>query len=145
TMGKPRRIRVLVNPSAHSGRARAALERVRRQEVRQEDRLEWVESTNAAHLGELVRAAQEEELDAVALAGGDGTVALAVGALGEKNRVPPALWPAGSGNDFARHLGIPQRLPDALAMLSSGIPRLVDVARAEPGGRRFCCVASIGF
>jgi diacylglycerol kinase (ATP) len=143
-VGTPRRIRVLVNPSAHSGRARKALERARHDGGPEGVRLEWVESASADHLRELVRAAQEDDLDALALAGGDGTVTLALEALGGANRVPLALLPVGSGNDFARHLSIPRGLSGALALLADGVPRRVDVARAVPGGRPYCCVASIG-
>lgn len=129
-----RHIRIIVNPGANSGRAG---QRLRRAGLR----AEWVESRSGEHLGELVRAAQADDLDAVAVAGGDGTVALALAALNGANRVPLAVLPVGSGNDFARDLGI-RRLPDALAILETGVPRWVDVARA--GSVRYCCVASVG-
>jgi diacylglycerol kinase family enzyme len=70
-------------------------------------------------------------------------VTLALAALTGPNRVPLALLPAGSGNDFARDLAIPRGLADAFAVLETGTPRWVDVARAGPGGR-YCCVASVG-
>jgi diacylglycerol kinase (ATP) len=144
-MATARRIRIIVNPSAHSGRARRFLRHAARHQAQSTElRLEWIESRSAADLGELVRQAQLEELDALALAGGDGTMTLALGALGGPNRVPLALLPVGSGNDFAHDLGIPRRLPEALAVLATGVPRWVDVARTIPGEVRFCCVASVG-
>src|SRR5947209_19976013 len=111
----PRRIRVIVNPSSRSGRGWQALRRVAG-EAGDGLHVEWVESRSAEHLGRLVRAAQEEDLDAVGLAGGDGTVTLALNALGGLNRVPLALLPTGSGNDFASDLGIPRDLAGALAV-----------------------------
>ncbi len=140
-MPATRRVRVIVNPSARAGRARKAL---RRTGPIAGLRLEYAESRSGEHLRDLVRSAQEEALDAIAVAGGDGTVALALSGLEGPNRVPLGIIPAGSGNDFARDLGIPKALPEALNVLANGQSRWVDVARVTPGKTRFCCVASVG-
>jgi diacylglycerol kinase (ATP) len=137
-----KRIRVLVNPSARSGRVLRAVASLAESPTPGLN-LEWVESRSAGHFGDVVRQSQEEELDALALAGGDGTVALALAALDGPNRVPLAVLPGGSGNDFAHQLGMPRRLPDALASLAHAEVCQVDVARASPGGR-YCCAASAG-
>lgn len=138
----PKKVRIIVNPTSRAGRVRRELLPLRKCPP-PGLQLEWRESQSAAHLGELVRAAQDEDLDAVALAGGDGTVALALEALGGPNRVPLAVLPGGTGNDFACQLGMPLDLPAAVASLAGGVVRQVDVARAEPGGP-YCCVASAG-
>jgi diacylglycerol kinase (ATP) len=144
-MTRRRRVRLVVNPSAHSGRAWKALARAGLVGGRSGDTaLEWVESRSVEHLGDLVRGAQVDDLDALALAGGDGTVTLALGALPARNRVPVAVLPVGSGNDFARNIGVPRALPEAFALVRGGAPRWVDVGRVAPGGDRFCCVASLG-
>jgi diacylglycerol kinase (ATP) len=144
-MPSPKHIRILVNPSARSGRGRRAV----RQARALADRLpglhpEWAESRSADHLRELVRAAQGDALDAVAVAGGDGTVALALDALAAGHRLPLGVLPVGSGNDFAHDLGIGDSPADWLAVLAGGAARPVDVARSTPGGPRFCCVLSVG-
>jgi diacylglycerol kinase (ATP) len=141
-MAPTRRVKVVVNPSARSGRGRKALSRLARTPEGLD--LEWVESRSAEHLRELVRSAQEESLDALAVGGGDGTVALALGALEGLNRVPLGVLPIGSGNDFARDLGISRSLQEALGVLAHGRAIPVDVGRAVEGGARFCCVASVG-
>jgi diacylglycerol kinase (ATP) len=138
---KKGRVRAILNPSARSGRARRALARWRELEG---VTLEWVVSESPAHLRRLVREAQEDELDAVLLAGGDGTVRLAADALDAGHPVPLAILPVGSGNDFARELGV-TRATDPRQLLSKGVARAVDVGRVTPGGARFCCVASVGF
>jgi diacylglycerol kinase (ATP) len=107
-------------------------------------RVEWVESRSAEHYRELVRQAQADEIDVLGLAGGDGTVALAISALNGPNRVPIGLLPVGSGNDFAIDLRIPRALPRAFELLAKGTARWIDLARAEPGGDRYCCVAAVG-
>jgi diacylglycerol kinase (ATP) len=144
-MVRVRRIRILLNPSARSGRSRRALARaLARRALPPGERLEVVESRSAEHFRDLTCAAQEDALDALGLAGGDGTVALALSALTGPNRVPVGVLPVGSGNDFARHIGVPRTLVGALAALTGGRRRWVDCARVSPGGTRLCCVASLG-
>jgi diacylglycerol kinase (ATP) len=145
TRARAKRIRIIVNPSASSGRAWATLRRAGVAAAQPEGyALEWQESRSATHLVELVKAAQEEDLYALALAGGDGTMSLALEALDAPNRVPWGILPVGSGNDFARDCGIPRELPEAFAVLLAGRRRRVDLARCAESGRRFCCIAAVG-
>jgi diacylglycerol kinase (ATP) len=141
-----RRVRILVNPSAHSGRARRTLARARLlQSPPPHVTIDVVESRSAEHFRDLVRAADEDrDLDALGLAGGDGTVALALAALGETNRVPIGALPVGSGNDFAKDIGVPRGIGGAVKTLLEGEARFVDVARVSPAHARYCCVASLG-
>ena len=53
------------------------------------------------------------------------------------------LLPGGRGNDLARVLGIPGDLEGAVALLAGGTARQIDVG--EVNGRRFLCIASLGF
>jgi diacylglycerol kinase (ATP) len=129
-------VRVIVNPSARSGRAPRRLERLRR---RRPD-VEWLESRSPAHLQSLVRAAEAERLPWLGLAGGDGTLAVAAAALDSGNRVPWRILPVGSGNDFAAHLGISR--PELRDEERDETVRRVDVGCAN--GRSFICVASLG-
>jgi diacylglycerol kinase (ATP) len=103
------------------------------------------ESRSAVHFADLVRASLDDNFDALALAGGDGTVALALNAAPLRNRVPWAILPTGSGNDFAKDLGL-GGAADALDALGTGSPRTVDAGTARFGDRvrRYCCVASVG-
>lgn len=140
-----KRIRVLVNPAA--GAAPGPL-RALRQEPGVDASLEWIDCASPAELQDQVRRAQHDRLDALGLAGGDGTVALALDALDGLNRVPLGILPTGVGNDFARDLGLPEAPGEALQLLDIGQPRRIDVARAVwPGSerrRRYVCTASVG-
>jgi YegS/Rv2252/BmrU family lipid kinase len=74
--------------------------------------------------------------------GGDGLLGAVAGELRGTDGVLGVL-PGGSGNDFARKLGIgpdPERACDVLA---GGREQLVDVA--EAGGRTYLGIASAGF
>ena len=103
------------------------------------------ESRSAGHYQELVRAGLDGDYDALALAGGDGTVALALNAAAGLNRMPWAILPTGSGNDFAKDLGL-IGVSQAFDVLNSGSLQAVDSAIASWGDRqqRYCCVASVG-
>jgi len=144
-MPTQRRIRVIVNPTARSGRGARALARSRVLDSRNDGvALEVVESRSAEHLREVVRASQDDDIDALGLAGGDGTVTLALAALDGVNRVPIGIIPSGSGNDFAMQIGVPADFAGAVDVLLNGVVREVDVASASPDGARYCCVASVG-
>lgn len=95
-----------------------------------------------AGLGEaLAAAAAAPELDAVVVAGGDGTVSCAAGALagGEK---PLGILPLGTLNHFARDLGLPSDPESAAAVLAAGRSRQVDLG--EVNGRVFVNNCSLG-
>ena len=145
-----RRTRIIVNPSARSGRgARALAPILRLGELVEGVRIEWQYSRSAAHFTELVQMAQQEreELHALGIAGGDGSVMLAAAALSElgtPQRVPLGILPTGSGNDFAHALGLNGGLSAAFQTILHGAPRVVDLGEINPGGQRFCCVASVG-
>jgi len=98
-----------------------------------------------------------DEVDAILVFGGDGTVHRHLGQL-VRLKLPVLAVPAGSGNDFARALGLP-RVRDALAAWQkfSGGARNVreidlgvisaagaDEASAPHSARFFCCVAGVG-
>jgi diacylglycerol kinase (ATP) len=136
-----RRVRVIVNPTARSGRGPRGLRGLEAAAPAGLD-VEWIISRSASHLRELVSEAEAGDYAAVAVAGGDGSVRHALSALGTPGRIPLGVIPIGSGNDFALDVGIPRDPAAALAVLARGKTRRVDVGRAA--GARYCCVASVG-
>jgi YegS/Rv2252/BmrU family lipid kinase len=73
--------------------------------------------------------------------GGDGTVtACAEGVTG--TGVPLAVIPMGTGNLFARNLGLPMGLEEALAVAVGGVPQPVDAGRVNE--RLFVVMAGLG-
>jgi diacylglycerol kinase (ATP) len=146
TPTETRRILLLINPSSRAGRSLEALRGYLA--IQTIPGLHWAESTSADHWGDLVRQSQDDDLDVLAIAGGDGTITMTLNALQVPNRVPLAIVPMGTGNDFARDLGIPVAIDEACAVLCNGITRHVDVGRAvwpDGSATRFGCVASVGF
>ncbi len=146
SLARHRRIRIVVNPSARSGRGPRLL-RDLAATLPSAAPLEWVVSRSATHLRDLVAEAESAgpgDYEAVAVAGGDGSVRNALAALSSGNRIPLGVVPIGSGNDFAHDLGIPRDPVQALTLLTEGVPRRVDVGRIGSAGARYCCVASVG-
>lgn len=91
----------------------------------------------AARAGQIARSGAP----AVAVGGGDGTVGLVAGEL-EATGCALGLLPAGTGNAFARDLGLDGSLEQAAAWVAQGSPRAVDLARAS--GNPFVNVATVG-
>lgn len=82
----------------------------------------------------------------VVACGGDGTVHLAVNSL-PNMEIPIAVIPLGTGNDFARFLGIKNPI-DGIKTLKSGVARNLDfgvVTLANNETRKYVGVASCGF
>ena len=81
------------------------------------------------------------EVDLIVVAGGDGSVNGLLSCLMEV-ATPVLVVPRGTGNDFARSLGISLEEGDALPLLDNGILADVDVSFAN--GEPFVNAASVG-
>ncbi|HET8975995.1 MAG TPA: diacylglycerol kinase family protein [Solirubrobacterales bacterium] len=132
---------LIVNPSSGAGRGRHLLP----------DAEEAMNAHGLAHRTIVTRSYEHgvEEARAAAEAGetpvvmsGDGLIGAVGGALANTGTAMGIL-PGGRGNDFARVLGIPGEVTEAVAVLASGTVREVDVG--EVNGKRFLCIASLGF
>jgi diacylglycerol kinase (ATP) len=76
-----------------------------------------------------------EEADVVVVGGGDGTLNRTLNALGDRlATVVFGLIPMGTGNDFARTLGLPDDPLACAKALGTATEREVDVGRASGGG-----------
>jgi diacylglycerol kinase (ATP) len=137
------RLTILLNPAAgrrKGGRRLAhALEVLRRAGV--EPKIQ--ESRDPQHLGELARQVRKEKPDVVVSAGGDGTHHYVVnGLLG--SQIPFGILSLGTGNDWAKGLGIPvDDARKAATVLLEGKRRPVDLARV--GDSFYHCIAGVGF
>ena len=96
----------------------------------------------AGHASELAREAVALDYRAVAVCGGDGTLAeVATGLAGSD--VPLAILPRGTGNQVAQNLGVPLALRKAIDVAIHGTPVSIDLGRI--GDRAFMLVAGAGF
>lgn len=87
-------------------------------------------------------AAARSGAERIAVAGGDGSIALVAAAAGSAG-LPLAVIPVGTANDFARGLELPVRPREAMRLAVEGsVLRRVDLCRI--GGRPFLNAASAG-
>lgn len=146
----------IVNPAAGHGRAGGRWEKARELAKGIFPDLELVRTERPGHARELAREAVTAGVDLVVAVGGDGTMGEVVdGYLAVPSHVRHssvlATFPAGSGCDFARHMGVP-REPEAWAKsFAEGTRRRLDGGRATfrgpdgaPRSRHFLNVAALG-
>ena len=136
-------VALLVNPAA--GRGRGA--RIGPVAVRELRRLgltvRELIAGDAVEASSLARAAVAAGCGALVVCGGDGVVSLGLDAVAG-TAVSFGVVPAGSGNDFARALGLPVGdVAAALSVVAAGRTRSMDLGRA--GGRWFGGVLAAGF
>ena len=85
----------------------------------------WV-ANSGSELTTLVKRAIEDKFDIVVAAGGDGTInCVGAGLVGTSQIL--GVLPLGTLNHFAKDLGIPLDLASAIAIVTAGKDRLVDV------------------
>ncbi|MFJ5448955.1 lipid kinase [Pectobacterium carotovorum] len=86
--------------------------------------------------------AYADRVDFVIIGGGDGTLNSAAPGLVDTG-LPLGVLPLGTANDFARTVGIPREIRQAVQVIANGQRRAVDLG--EVNGHLFFNVSSIGF
>lgn len=135
-------LKLLYNPAAGRGKARRHVDEVVRYLVSRGAHVDVHATAGPDDLTRVAARSSAGNYDRVVVCGGDGTVHLAVREL-DLNHGVLGIVPLGSGDDFARVLGIPRRLQAACDVILDGRTRDVDVAVAN--GIRFLGVAGLGF
>ncbi|MBG6096275.1 diacylglycerol/lipid kinase family protein [Nocardioides luteus] len=138
-----RQIALLANPTAGRGNADQILDAVTARLAASGAEVEHLISDDADHALELARKAAADGVDTVVTLGGDGMVHVAVQALAG-TEVSLGVVPLGTGNDFARALGIPTGDPLAAAdVVVRDDPRRIDLGRSVDSW--FATVLAAGF
>jgi diacylglycerol kinase (ATP) len=134
--------RVLLNPNAGSAGDLDSIQKILGRRPGTEIRI----TEKEGDAEELTREAVREGAGLIVAAGGDGTLNAVLNGLAEDfSAARLGLLPLGTGNDFARSIGVPADLEGALAILDAGRTRRIDVASATMGGRcRFFLNMSVG-
>lgn len=132
---------LIVNPASGGGRALPKLEKVLRFFARKGDQVRVLRTSGPGEAARLVQEHRDEGLDAVIAAGGDGTIHEVLGALaGTGLRL--GILPWGTGNVFAREMGLPRRVKALCRVIRQGRSAALDVGRAD--GRPFLLMAGVG-
>lgn len=134
-----KRLLVVFNPRAHSGGDPGTAVRFERA-LRDAGFDPAMHRLDAAEDADAVVERFAAESDAIVVGGGDGTVGSLLPAI-LKARLPLAVWPLGTANDFARSLGV-ESAADCIASLAAWRDSRVDVA--DVNGRYFINNVTIG-
>jgi diacylglycerol kinase (ATP) len=142
-----RRILAIYNPTA-GRRARGKFERFRTALTRLGATVTIAETNAPLHAKSLAEAADPARFDAIAVAGGDGTINEAVNGIVHSG-LPLAILPLGTANVLANELALPRDL-EALAKIATFAPaRAIYPGEILSGGQneawRFLLMAGIGF
>lgn len=135
-------IKLLLNPEAGRGRAASRIGKALRTFERMGASVELETSTSREHLSDLASAASRGDYDRIVACGGDGTVHWILRGL-DRSRATLGVLGLGSGDDFARVLGMPRDIDQSCEVILSGPTRELDVATAN--GIPFVGVAGLGF
>lgn len=146
----PQRLVVAVNPAASFGRNRAVGAAVVERLVREGYEVSMLREANFELLRREAESAVAQGTDGLVVVGGDGMASLGVNLLAGTD-IPLGIVAAGTGNDFARGLGLP--FDDPAAATDAIVERLrLPTRRIDAGVIRhgvastwFACVVSAGF
>ncbi|MFJ8595909.1 diacylglycerol kinase [Streptomyces sp. NPDC093598] len=140
-------ITLFVNPTAGRGRGARAAQPAASALRAAGFSVRTVLGEDAADALARARAAVEGGTGALIAVGGDGMASLALRAVAG-TRTPLGLVAVGTGNDFARALGLPVREPAAAGrMIADALKcdRIRDIDLGQVGGRWFGTVLASGF
>jgi YegS/Rv2252/BmrU family lipid kinase len=137
---RPRVAHLVLNPAADRGRAAACRGRISAYLETREVEVVWHPTEGPGHAEKITSRLPDGAL--VVAVGGDGTVHEGAAACVKSDRVLGVL-PVGSGNDYAKALGIGTDLGRALEVVAGGVLRNVDTG--EVNGIRFNNGLGIGF
>jgi len=132
---------IILNPAAGSVKdANALMERLRSLPA-----TTLKITTNRSSAGRFARAALKRGCDLIVAAGGDGTLNQVINGIGERsNQAQVGLIPLGTGNDFARTLGIPTDIDQCLELLLARHTRAIDLVRVTSDRTRYFVNVSAG-
>jgi diacylglycerol kinase (ATP) len=151
--GRARRVRLLLlhNPRAGGGRAGRLLPRIRAALQARGIATDVLAGQGPGEASSLLARQDLDGFDGVVAVGGDGTLFDLVNGLYARDpasRPPAGVIPVGTGNAFARDLGLsPGDWQGAVDLLAAGRTRRFDVGRVVTAGDtfHFVNVAGIGF
>jgi diacylglycerol kinase (ATP) len=139
---------IVFNPNAAHGRAVRKLAAIRTKFESLGIHTEYKPTTHPGHGTELVACTDLSGYDGLVAAGGDGTLFEVLNGLyrhPKSTRIPLGLLPIGTGNAFARDLGLkPAAWSDAIDLLQRRRTREVDVGFVKSADKTFHFLNIVG-
>ncbi len=138
-----RRLYFVVNPISGAGHGKRGFEEAARLLDEKGADYGFAYSQYPGHAVLLAKEALAQGEKCIVAVGGDGTLREVAGAVAGCENVELGILPFGTGNDYARGVGLPEQIEALLAILLEGRARPVDAGDA--GGAFFLNVAGFGF
>lgn len=132
---------VIINGSAGAGHDEAMAGELREKCLAHGLAAKVILARGGAEMTRAAQAALADGADAVVAGGGDGTIN-AVASVLAGTGLPFGVLPLGTLNHFAKDVGVPLGLDDAVANLARGVSKAVDVG--EVNGQLFLNNSSLG-
>lgn len=142
-MSSEKRASVIVNPIAGNHKSRRSIPTLTAKLRERGISHHLTVSQYQGHVKELALSARKQGCQRVIVCGGDGTVNEAINALVDSD-ISLGILPLGTGNDFARTLGIKEDIDFACNVLRDEKVRRVDLVKVS-SGRYFGSVGGVGF
>jgi diacylglycerol kinase family enzyme len=134
-------IAVILNPASGSGTAKSAAQKITERFAARGAEATIVPARDGKTLRQAAEAAVQAGCRILVAGGGDGTVSALAGAVVGRD-IPLGVLPLGTLNHFAKDLGIPLDLTEAIGVVLDG--RLESVDLGEVNGRIFVNNSSLG-
>jgi YegS/Rv2252/BmrU family lipid kinase len=146
---------VIINPVAGRGSVRYLLNDITSLMQSTCIQCKYIQTNKQMHAASLAREAVQAGYRKFIAVGGDGTANEVVNGLMSQNNIKPDLLtlatvPVGTGNDWARSLGMPKRLCDVIKLIINNRTILYDLGKANYksgdhiGERYFLNMAGLG-
>jgi diacylglycerol kinase (ATP) len=131
----------IVNPAAGDGAGAKVGPDLARELEASGFKIEIIQTPAPGEAARIAREASEQGVRTIIAVGGDGTANEIANGLVDTGTAL-ALYPIGSGNDFARALGYPRKRRNIAKFLAGARRRVIDVG--EVNGRIFVNAAGVG-
>lgn len=110
----------IVNTKAGNGRAKRIFSRLKKTELYGKMETAYYYTAYEGHAEKMVRSFEnKQDIDAIIVVGGDGTLHEVINGV-DHHEIPIAFIPGGSGNDFARGIGLREKPLDILKSVAEG-------------------------
>lgn len=149
--GENMKILLIYNPFAGHGRAGKILTEVEEEFQKHKIDFDLHLTDYPEHGIEIVKNMRLKDYDGIVAAGGDGTLFEVINGFyqnGSKKQIPFGVLPVGTGNAFARDLGLHvSKWQEAIEIISRQKPRKVDVGKFTSHGQvyYFLNILGLGF
>ncbi|MEQ8909476.1 MAG: YegS/Rv2252/BmrU family lipid kinase [Vicingaceae bacterium] len=140
-MSRAKKIQFIINPNSGVNR-KVKLVDLLKEELDPSFQYGIHFTKHPSHATELAQQAVDQGVEAVIAVGGDGSVN-EVGKALIGTSVALGIIPSGSGNGFARHMGIPMRSRSAIQRINNFQSQTIDTANIN--GEPFLATAGLGF